>query len=119
MRTQEDLDRLFTALDTVYFNDELRHRGVRISWKKYRKLKNFFYYGEYYEDTGRITINRVLARPEVPTYVLMQTILHEQLHAILGPDHDGGFAAAEARYVHHAAAAVWESQHFDWLIAQG
>ena len=116
MRTQEELDRLFDALDTVYFDGELRSRGLTIAWKKYRKLKRNLYYGHFWEDGNKITINRVLARPEVPTMVLMQTILHEQLHAVLGPDHDGGFAAAEARYVHHAAACVWESEQHAWLI---
>lgn len=116
MRTQEDLDRMFDALDTVYFDGELRARGFKVFWKKYPRRKHCFLYGQCYMDDKRIAINRVLARSEVPNYVVLGTVFHEQLHAVIGADHDDAFNMAEMRFVHHATTQLWESENHGWLL---
>jgi hypothetical protein len=115
VRTQEDLDALFTALDIVYFDGELRSRGIKIVWRKFRKGKKSFVYARHYLEDKLIVVNQHLARSDVPAHVLMATIFHEQLHAVTGPNHDHAFQLAEMRYVHHAAASVWENEHDSWL----
>lgn len=117
MRTQEDLDRMFDALDIVYFLGACREHGIKVSWRKFRKTKNSFFYGRFFIEEKRICINRVLARPEVPDYVVLATLLHEQLHHIVGPDHDTAFQMAEMRFVHHTAAELWESENHQWLLS--
>lgn len=120
MRNQEDLDRLFSALDVVYFHGELRERGWRVRWKRYR-LKRSVCFGQCDHERKTVWISRVLADLAVPDYVALATVYHEQLHAVLGPEHDdhgAGFHAAESRFVHHAVAEVWEAEHHPWMLAK-
>lgn len=119
MRTAADLRHYFRSLDCVYFAGECEARGVTIGWRTYRGAS--FVFGRYHVDQKRIGVNRVLARPEVPQHVVLATIYHEMLHAVLGAEHeDHGltFQLSEQRFAHHVAATVWEHEHCDWLTDQ-
>jgi hypothetical protein len=69
VRDQLDLYRLFEALDIVYFDGELRNRGIKIVWRKFRKGKKSFVYARHYLEDKLIVVNQHLARADVPTYV--------------------------------------------------
>jgi len=105
----------FRAIDRVYFSDSLTERGVTIGWMRWQPLKRKFTFGMC--PPGRILINQALAHDWVPDYVVLGTIYHEQLHEILGPDHDHQFLTAEQRFPHYAQANAWEDAHLDDLIA--
>ncbi len=116
MRDQEWLDSALHALDLVYFDGALAEDGVKARWHTFRPTKNSITYGEYLDK--RIRINRCLAALDVPSYMPVGTLFHETLHHVIGMDHDLTFMLAEAQYVHHAKAAVWEREHVDMLIAR-
>lgn len=122
MRDQAELDRLFDALDTVFFEGQLRAEGWTVRWRKFPKRKTSLCFGQCHLEAKEITINRVLGLPQVPTYVLMSTVFHEGVHAVAwdvdpGCDHGPGFQAMEMRYPHLLKSALWEKDNWAWLIA--
>ncbi len=114
-RDQEWLDDAIAAFDLLYFEGALALIPTRAKWHRF-SAKNGFTYGDYLE--GRIRINSVLASEEIPSYVVLATVFHECLHAVVGMEHDLAFELAEARYVHYTKAMLWEAEHYDRLIAR-
>lgn len=119
VRTLSWLRESLKAIDRVYFDDALAAAGVRIVWAPWKKPGTTFWWGYYELEEKRICVNRALAWPWVPGYVVNGTIYHEALHAVYGPEHDERFALAEQRYVHHAKAEVWETENFNAMLAAG
>ena len=115
MRDQEWLDSALHALDLVYFDGALAEDGVTARWHTFRiGARSRITFGDYWEK--HIRMNRVLADPTVPAFVTVGTLFHETLHHVIGLEHDLTFAFAEAQYVHHARAALWERAHLERLI---
>ena len=117
-RTVEWLEESLAALDRVYFDDHLADAGVRIGWMRWRPRKTYFAWGYCMVDEVpiRIEINRVLAWNVVPAYVVLETIYHEALHIVVGPEHDLPFTLAEKRFVHHGASAAWNAENYHWML---
>ena len=118
-RSQEWLEESLAALDRVYFDDHLTDAGVRVGWMKWAPRKRYFTWGLCYVDDVpiRIELNRALAWHCVPAYVALDTLFHEALHIVVGPEHDLPFTLAEKRYVHHGASAEWNATNYAWLLA--
>jgi len=117
MRDQEWLDEALAALDLVYFDGLLAEDGVRAKWKTFKLTAGctVITYGDYLEKN--IRMNRCLADLSVPTFFVLGILFHETLHHVVGMDHDLTFELAEAQYVHHAKASVWERMNVDRLVA--
>lgn len=109
-RDQEWLDDAIAAFDLLYFEGALGLIPVRARWHRF-SAKVCFTYGDYLE--GRIRVNSVLSSYEIPDYVVLATVYHECLHAIIGMEHDLAFDFAESRYVHYTKAMLWEAEHYD------
>lgn len=118
MRDQEWLESALHALDLVYFDGALALDEVHARWHTFRAPKTpNITYGDYCD--RRIRMSRVLADPTVPSYVTVGVLFHETLHHVIGLDHDLTFAFAEAQYVFHAKAALWERANFERLVCMG
>lgn len=116
MRCQDWLVESFLALDRVYFDDRLADRGILVKWKKWTHKKIFLYGVCHTENQPPVIhINRVLAHPDVPSYVTMSTLYHECLHALLGPKHDLAFHLSERRFVHQFESDAWIRANEKWL----
>jgi hypothetical protein len=114
-----DLDWLnesFRAIDRVYFGDALSIEGYKIKWMRWRPNKKSFCFGLCDKELKVIQLNRALQHEWVPDFVLLSTLYHEMLHIVIGDDHDVAFELAEARFIHHVQAQVWESEHLNLLI---
>jgi len=116
LRDREWLDDALAAFDLLYFEGALAEVPVRIVWHTYRPAVTYTC-GDYLE--GRIRINRRLSSLVVPDYVVLGTVYHECLHAVVGMDHDISFELAEGRYVHRTKAALWEAYHLDAVMRPG
>jgi len=112
-RDQEWLDDALAAFDLLYFEGGLAEVPVKIKWHRFRSAV-IYTCGDYLE--GRIRINIKLALPAVPDYVVLHTVYHECLHAMVGMEHDLAFDFAEGRYVHHTKASLWETHHLDSVM---
>jgi hypothetical protein len=118
VRDQEWLESALHALDLVYFDGALAEGEVHAHWHTFRAPKTpNITYGDYWDK--RIRMSRVLADHTVPSYVTVGILFHETLHHVIGLEHDLTFAFAEAQYVHHAKAALWERANVDRLIYMG
>ena len=117
-RDQEWLNDALAAFDLLYFEGELERRKIKVKWADIRadNRSERFVFGTYYRKTVRV--NRKLAQDWVPSYVVLYTIYHECLHALVARTHNLTFQLAEARYIHHTKAELWERENIDRLCAQ-
>ena len=115
MRDQEWLDSALHALDLIYFDGALAEDGVTVKWWPFKVSRSgTFLYGDY--SAGRIRMSCVLSDAWVPSFVTVGVLFHETLHHVIGLQHDLTFSLAEAQYVHHAKAAVWENLNFFRMV---
>jgi hypothetical protein len=118
MRTLADLQAALNAIDLIYFGGHCAAHGTRVQLRKFRPNKNSVVYARHYLEEKAIVMNRVFQNPVVPDYVVHSVLFHEALHMAIGPDHDAGFNASEARWVHHMQSELWLSENHAWLMSE-
>lgn len=118
-RTTDDLQDYLDAVDVIYFDGHLSEMGVTIKWLPPRRPKTMPLVAHYLHDERRIELSRTLAFPWVPRQYVLQTIFHEALHALLGPEHDTHtktFHLSEKQFVYSFEAREWERDNRRKLV---
>lgn len=116
LRNRAWLRRAVDALNLCMFAGEDVHVRV-IGWERWRPSSDR--YGFAFVEDKEIWLNRALAWPSIPDYVVVHTVYHEMLHIRLGHDHDERFALAERRFVHFPESQVWNERHFETHVRNG
>jgi len=95
-RTLRDLRAVFKAVDLVFFGGQCAEDGVTIVWRSFKSKPGEFLFGQYDPELKRVEINRRMAEPDWPGYVLMSVVHHELAHHVVALDHGTEFKHAEA-----------------------
>jgi hypothetical protein len=111
VRSTAQLREYLRAVDLCYLAGHLGELGTQIRWMR-RDAPT--HYGRYLD--GTIEINRRLALDSVPLCFVLSIVHHEALHAVLGPEHDARFHAAEKLFALGYEAATWEREHAHELL---
>lgn len=106
MRDSGDLRDYLDALDLCYFDG---HLDCSIIWMRPHKV--FTRVGQYDFERKRVELSRTLACLWVPTVYVLQTIHHEALHALYGPEHNERFRSHERLFAHAYDAFLWEREN--------
>jgi hypothetical protein len=116
LRNRAWLRNAMRAIDLCYFAGT--ETGCAITWKRWSAKPDSYarYYGEHEGEPAIIQIDRRLAWPAVPDYVVVGTVHHEMLHHRLGFEHDERFSLAEKRFTHHTECQVWDAYHWNDMV---
>lgn len=121
-----DLEQTLASLNARYFEGRVLARitwGRQVPSRSRRRIR----LGSYNFNSRIITIHPLLDRPEIPDFVLEQTIHHEMLHALLGVTRSGRrrilhsrqFRELERSYERFQEAHGWLDRNLESLLKAG
>lgn len=136
MKYHHDIQRLYNAINAVYFDDTV---DAKIEWFRPRApkgdCKQGMIYGYYDVRARTIRLNPCMNHAKVPQFFVNYVIFHECLHQLISPVlkpwkrdavfesdvldwHPQAFLEAEARFTHIKHAEAWEEKRRSWMMSR-